>query len=93
MADYQHLRQQAEQIYDAMPAEKKDAFFQLVLHPVKACAVLNELYFTVGKNRMYAVQGRAATNDLAERARACFAKTNNCLATTTRRWRAANGIT
>ena len=51
----------------------RDAFYQLVLHPVKACAVLNELYVTVGKNRLYAVQGRASTNDLAERARALFA--------------------
>jgi hypothetical protein len=43
-----------------------------VLHPVKACALLNELYITVGKNRMYAVQGRASTNDLADRARELF---------------------
>ncbi len=72
VSDWQHLAQRAEQIYNAMPTERKDAFFQLVVYPVKACAVLNELYFTVGKNRMYAVQGRAATNDLAERARSLF---------------------
>jgi hypothetical protein len=71
-ADYQKLRQRAERFYEGMPTEKKDAFFQLVLHPVKAVAVLNELYVTVGKNRMFAVQGRAATNDLAERARELF---------------------
>jgi len=72
LADYQRLAKQAEEIYNALPAEKKDAFFQLVLYPVKACAVLNELYVTVGKNRLYAVQGRASTNDLAERARESF---------------------
>ena len=72
LADYQRLAKQAEEIYNALPAEKKDAFFQLVLYPVKASAVLNELYITVGKNRLYAVQGRAATNDLAERARELF---------------------
>src|SRR5437899_2972188 len=55
-----------------MPAEKKDAFFQLVLYPVKACAVVNELYVTVARNRLYAVQGRASTNDLANRARELF---------------------
>jgi len=74
LADYQKLRQRAERLYDGMPAEKKDAFFQLVLHPVKACAVLNELYVTVGKNRMYAVQGRTSTNDLAVRARQLFSE-------------------
>ncbi len=72
LADYQRLAKQAEEIYNALPAEKKDACFQLVLYPVKASAVLNELYITVGKNRLYAVQGRASTNDLAERARELF---------------------
>ena len=72
LADYQELQQRAERLYAGMPTDKKDAFFQLVLHPVKACAVLNELYVTVGRNRMYAVQGRTSTNDLAGRTRELF---------------------
>src|SRR5205085_12405285 len=72
VSDYQRLAEQAGRLYEAMPAEKRDAFFQLVLYPVKACAVLNEMYVTVGRNRMYAVQGRASTNELAERARELF---------------------
>ncbi len=59
-------------VHARCPAEARDAFFQLVLYPVKACAVLNELYVTVGRNRLYAVQGRTSTNDLAERARELF---------------------
>ena len=55
-----------------MPADARDAFYQLVLYPVKACAIVNDLYVTVGQNRLYAVQGRASTNDLAERARVLF---------------------
>ena len=54
------------------PPAVKDAFYQLVLFPVKACAVVNELYVAAGRNRLYAVQGRASTNDLAERVRALF---------------------
>jgi hypothetical protein len=72
VADYREIERHADQIYKVLPAEKRDAFFQLVLYPVKACAVLNDLYVTVGKNRVYAVQGRAATNDLAQRARDLF---------------------
>ena len=72
LTEYQRLRQRAERLYEEMPAQKKDAFFQLVLHPVKACAVLNELYVTAGRNRMYAVQGRTSTNDLAIHARDLF---------------------
>jgi hypothetical protein len=72
--DYNRLVDEAEQINDALPAECKDAYFQLVLHPVQACANLNELYLTVAKNRRYAKQGRAATNDLAQQSEDLFAK-------------------
>jgi hypothetical protein len=50
------------------------AYFQLVLHPVQACANLNELYLAVAKNRLYARQGRAATNDMAQQAGRLFDK-------------------
>ena len=72
VAEYRRLAEQADHLYKDLPSEKRDAFFQLVLYPVKACAVLNEMYVTVGKNRMYAAQGRASTNDLAGRARELF---------------------
>jgi hypothetical protein len=70
--EYNKLLKEAERIDEAMPAEYKDAFYQLVLHPVKASAVLNELYVTVAKNRWYATQGRAGTNGLAERAKILY---------------------
>ncbi len=72
VADYDALARRAAAVHGVLPAAARDAFFQLVLYPVQACAVVNELYVTVGLNRLYAVQGRAATNELAERARALF---------------------
>jgi hypothetical protein len=72
--EYNSLARRAEFLYNFMPAEQKDAFFQLVLHPIKACANLNELYLTVAKNRLYSQQGRLATNDLADKARKLFEK-------------------
>ncbi len=74
VADYKKLEQHARRIYDALSAEYRDAFYQLVLHPVEACANLNELYVTVGKNHLYARQGRSATNSLAEKAKQLFAR-------------------
>ncbi len=71
-SDYRELARRAEALYAAMPADAKDAFYELVLYPVKACAVLNDLYVTVGLNRLYAAQGRTSTNELAERARELF---------------------
>ena len=60
--EYNELANKAQALYGKMPDNYKDAFFELVLHPVTACANLNDMYVTVGKNRLYAVQGRAATN-------------------------------
>jgi hypothetical protein len=72
VAEYNALVQRAERISASLPAEYRDAFYQLVLHPVQASANLNELYVTVAKNRLYAQQGRAATKDLADRGRTLF---------------------
>ena len=44
----------------------RDAFYQLVLYPTKASAIVTELYVTAGRNQLYAAQGRAATNELAD---------------------------
>ena len=58
----------------ALPTSARDAYFQLVQWPVEACANLNELYLVVAQNRLYAKQGRAETNELAERAKELFEK-------------------
>ncbi len=71
-AEFQSAVNQAEQIYVKLPENYRDAFFQLVLFPVKASAQVTQLYITAGKNQLYAKQGRASTNDLAAEARALF---------------------
>jgi hypothetical protein len=73
-AGWSRLAARAEAVAAALPEAARDAYFQLVLHPVKASAVLNDLYVTAGLNALYARQGRASTNALAERARALFAE-------------------
>ena len=72
IADFRAITTRAEEIYKELPEEAKDAFYELVLYPTKASAVVNELYVTVGKNQLYASQGRASTNQLATEARALF---------------------
>ncbi len=74
VAEYNSLVNKAQRISNELPHEHRDAFYQLVLHPVLACANLNELYVTVGRNHLYARQGRRLTNQLAERARELFRK-------------------
>jgi hypothetical protein len=72
VAEWQDLRRRAERISAELPAEMRDAFFELVLHPIKACDIVNELYIAAGKNRLYASQGRATANDYAAQARELF---------------------
>ena len=72
VADWNVITAKAEQIYAALPDNAKDAFFQLVLYPTKASAIVTQLYVTAAKNQLYASQGRTATNDLAAKARALF---------------------
>lgn len=72
--DYNVLVEKAEEVYRALPTEYRDAYFQLVLFPVQASANINELYLTVARNRLYAEQGRAATNEMAQKARELFAR-------------------
>ena len=71
-AEFQSAVDRAKQIYGKLPENYRDAFFQLVLFPAKASAQVTQLYVTVGKNQLYAKQGRASTNDLAAQARALF---------------------
>ncbi|MCC6397184.1 MAG: glycosyl hydrolase 115 family protein, partial [Bacteroidetes bacterium] len=72
--EYAALAARARKIYESIPAADRDAFYQLVLHPVEACANLNALHVTVGLNRLYAVQGRASTNALAAKVESLFVK-------------------
>jgi hypothetical protein len=72
VAEYNDLVKKAQQIGNALPAKYKDAFYQLVMHQPSACANLNELYVTVGKNYLYAKQGRFATNDLAKKVKELY---------------------
>jgi hypothetical protein len=72
LCDWQALTARAEQIYRRLPDNAKDAFFELVLFPTRACAQVNELYIAAAKNRLYASQGRASANDYAARVRELF---------------------
>jgi hypothetical protein len=71
--DWQSLVDRAEALNRQLAPPYRDAFFELVLYPLKASAIVNELYITAGRNHLYTAQGRAGANDLADQARALFA--------------------
>ena len=69
---YDTLLARARKVASALPRQYNDAYYELVLHPVQAAANLNAMYLMAAKNRMYALEGRASTNDFAWRTRELF---------------------
>ena len=72
VAEYDSLATRAKEVGARLAPAYHDAYFELVLHPILAASTLNALYVTVARNRLYARQGRAATNALADSARLLF---------------------
>ncbi len=70
--EWKAISSTAEEIYRTLPGDARDAFYQLVLYPTKASAIVTELYVAAAKNRLYAAQRRAVANELADQARTLF---------------------
>lgn len=73
-AEWKALEERAARLQVELPAEERDAFFELVLHPVKAASIVSRMYIAAGRNRLYATEGRASTNDYAAETRRLFAE-------------------
>ncbi|MCB9056164.1 MAG: glycosyl hydrolase 115 family protein [Chitinophagales bacterium] len=74
VTEYNDALKKAEEINSQLPAEYKDAFFQLVLHPVKACANLNEMYYYVALNKEAFKNKWEETNTSADKVKELFEK-------------------
>ena len=74
VSDYNKLVKSVELIKQGINKNQEDAFYQLVYHPVVACANLNEMYYAQALNQLYAKQKRAATNEMAHKVKDLFQK-------------------
>jgi hypothetical protein len=72
VAEYNALAARAAAVGKRLPAEYQDAYYELVSFPIAACALVNELYVTAGKNLLYAAQGRASASAMAAATRRLF---------------------
>jgi hypothetical protein len=72
--EYNDLLGKAERINKLLSAEYRDAYFQLVLHPVKACANLNEIYLYTALNREDALKKTTAANYSADKVKQLYNK-------------------
>jgi hypothetical protein len=73
VTDYYQLLADAQAVDAALPTGDHDAFYELVLHPIKASATLNDMYVSAAKNSLFAAQGRASTADMAKKVTDLFA--------------------
>ncbi len=74
VSDFKTITDKAEKIYNELPENERDAFYELVLFPTKASYILNDIYYAAARNDLYAKQGRASTNDMFEETHTLFKK-------------------
>ncbi|PYI82351.1 MAG: hypothetical protein DME26_17950, partial [Verrucomicrobia bacterium] len=72
LTEWTVITEQAEGIYAKLPNSARDAFYELVLYPTKASAMVNELYIAAAKNRFYAARGDPRANEFARQTRELF---------------------
>ncbi len=72
LADWAAIEDRAKALSEKMPADKRDAFYHLVLFPTHASALVNRIYVAAGKNQLYAAQGRANAAAFAAETRHLF---------------------
>ncbi|MEO6079356.1 MAG: glycosyl hydrolase 115 family protein [Steroidobacteraceae bacterium] len=70
LAAYGDLVSRAEKAAAALPADRQDAFFQIVLYPVRSAAHLNARILNLDLSSLYAQQGRASANRYSDQAKA-----------------------
>ncbi|WP_019980887.1 glycosyl hydrolase 115 family protein [Streptomyces sp. Amel2xE9] len=68
--EWQALARRADKVAGRLPRDRQDAWYELVGYEVRATANLYELRRAEFTNLLYAAQGRAAANALADRAEA-----------------------
>jgi hypothetical protein len=71
---YAALRAEAEALAAGVPDDRQDAFFQLVLYPVRGAASINERNLKLDLAALYTRQGRPVANQLSAEAQAAHAR-------------------
>jgi len=74
VGEFHDLLARAEAVGKDLPPEYHSAYYQMVVHPVKAPGVVTEMYVAAGKNALYAKRNDPRANVEAQRVRDLFAK-------------------
>ncbi len=74
LSEFTEIVFKAEEIYQALPAAKKDAYYQLVLYPARGSMNVLKLNIYAGLNNFYARQERTKANVYADLTEYIFAE-------------------
>jgi len=65
--DYNNLRKRAEVIYEKISTIKKEAYYELVLYPIRSAAFANERYFSAELAETHKLKGQADAIEWAKK--------------------------
>lgn len=68
------MESRAETLFNKIPANQRDAYYQLVMHPVLASATVTKMYIAQARNQLYAKQGRPSANSYGQQVKELFEK-------------------
>jgi hypothetical protein len=74
LLEWQALERQTQAVYDTLDADTQTSFFEMVLHPVMAGRVVQQVYINAARNAAYAKQKRMSTNTLADDVKSTYAQ-------------------
>lgn len=66
LAGWKNLTDKAQAVYDKLDASAQAAFFEMILHPIKAAYTVYNIYVTSAKNNLYAEERRTSANYLVQ---------------------------
>lgn len=70
--EWHNLMNRTLAVYEKLPDDNKDSFFELILHQVIGGVIVYDIQIAAGKNNVYADQRRTVVNTLVDYARSRF---------------------
>lgn len=72
--EWENMQNKTQALYDQLDSTTQIAFFEMVLHPVMAGRIVQQVYINAGRNKAYAAQKRMSANELAADVKAAYAQ-------------------
>lgn len=72
--EWEDLQTLAQKLYDTLDTDTQISFFEMVLHPIMAGRVVQQVYINAARNAAYAKQKRMTANILADDVKKAYAQ-------------------